>query len=387
MKANVRLGRILGVEIGLHFSWFVIALLITLSLTAQFHQQNPQWGEPVILGLSILTAVFFFAAIVLHELSHSVVAKARGLPVKSITLFALGGVAQVEKEAPDAKTEFFVAIVGPMASVVIGAICLFLAWLIGWSPLTTPDQPLPAMLAWLGYINFLLAAFNMIPGFPLDGGRVLRAVIWRLTGSPDRATRIASRTGEVVAMGFIMLGIVRFFGGAGFGGLWLAFIGWFLLDASRAAYVQIGLQDALRGVSVADVMERDCPTIDVDCDLQTLIDKYVIRSGRRCFVVVEGVNIAGLVTLHEVKEIERERWPRTTVGQVMLPFEKLHRTSPDTPISDALEAMAREDINQLPVASNGRLEGIVSREHIIRVFQARQELQIGRVLRKRGESE
>ncbi len=378
MKANVRLGRILGVEIGLHFSWFVIALLITLSLTAQFHQQNPQWGEPVIIGLSILTAGFFFAAIVLHELAHSVVAKARGLPVKSITLFALGGVAQVEKEASDAKTEFLVAIVGPLTSVVIGAICLILTSLIGWSPLKPPDQPLPAMLAWLGYINLLLAAFNMIPGFPLDGGRVLRAVIWWLTGNPDRATRIASRTGEVVATAFIVLGIVRFFGGAGFGGLWLAFIGWFLLDASRATYAQVGLLDALRGVSVADVMERDCPTIDGDCDLQTLVDKYVIRSGQRCFAVVESGHIIGLVTLHEVKEIERERWPRTTVHQVMRPFEKLHTTRPDTPIADALEAMARGDVNQLPVASNGRLEGFVSREHIVALVQARQELQAGR---------
>jgi Zn-dependent protease/predicted transcriptional regulator len=379
MKANIKLGRILGVEIGLHLSWFVIALLITLSLTAQFQQQNPGWGEPVIIGLSILTAVFFFAAIILHELAHSVVAKARGLPVKSITLFALGGVAQVEKEASDAKTEFLVAIVGPLTSIAIGAICLAMTWLIGWSPLKPPDQPLPAMLAWLGYINLLLAVFNMIPGFPLDGGRVLRSVIWWLTGDPTRATRIASRTGEAVATGFIVFGILRFFGGAGFGGLWLAFIGWFLLDASRATFAQIGLLEALGGVSVADVMERDFPTIDGDCDLQTLVDKYVIRTGRRCFAVVEGGNIKGLVTLHDVTGIERERWPRTTVHQVMRPFEKLHTTAPDAPIADALEAMAREDVNQLPVASNGRFDGMVSREHIIRLLQARQELQSGRM--------
>jgi predicted transcriptional regulator len=181
-----------------------------------------------------------------------------------------------------------------------------------------------------------------------------------------------------VATAFIVFGILRFFGGAGFGGLWLAFIGWFLLDASRATYAQISLVDALRGISVADVMERDCPTIDVDCDLQTLVDKYMIRSGQRCFAVVEGGQIAGLVTIHEVKEIERDRWPRTTVQEVMRPFEKLHTIGSNTPIAEALEAMAREDINQLLVASNGRLEGVVSREHIIRLLQARQELQAGR---------
>ena len=228
MKAQIKLGRIFGVQIGLHYSWFIIALLITLSLAAQFKVSNPDWSDGLRWGLAILTAVLFFAAIVAHELSHAAVAKARGLPVRSITLFALGGVAQIEKEAADAKTEFWMGIIGPITSLVIGAVCLAVTLALGWKPPEFPKNPLPAMLMWLGYINISLGIFNLVPGFPLDGGRVLRGIIWWITGDATRATRIASRIGQLIAFGFILLGLVRFFGGAGFGGLWIAFIGWFL---------------------------------------------------------------------------------------------------------------------------------------------------------------
>jgi Zn-dependent protease len=231
MKAQIKLGRIFGVEIGLHYSWFLIALLITLSLAEQFRVNNPGWGVNLRWALAVFTAVLFFAAIVAHELSHALVAKARGLPVRSITLFALGGVAQIEKEAADAKTEFWMGIIGPITSLVIGAICLALTLALGWTPPEFPKRPLPAMLMWLGYINIGLGIFNLIPGFPLDGGRVLRGILWWMTGNAKRATMIASRVGQFIAFAFIVLGIMRFFGGAGFGGLWIAFIGWFLLNA------------------------------------------------------------------------------------------------------------------------------------------------------------
>jgi CBS domain-containing protein len=249
---------------------------------------------------------------------------------------------------------------------------------MGWSPLSPPNRPLPAMLAWLGYINIALAVFNMIPGFPLDGGRVLRAIVWWLTGNQERSTRVAARLGQVVALGLIFLGIFRFFGGAGFGGLWLAFIGWFLLDASRSSYAQVSLVTALRGVLVADVMDRNCPVVSSDSDLQTLVDQYLMRTGRRCFAVVEAGKIVGLVTLHEVKEVERERWPHTTVHDVMRPLDKLHTTAPNAPLTSALEAMATQDVNQLPVTSNGHLEGVISRDRIFRLLQARSELRAGR---------
>src|SRR5437870_13654974 len=183
MKAQIKLFKIFGIQIGLHYSWLLIAELVVFSLAGQVACTNPKWGSTVIWGLAILTALLFFAAIVLHQFSHAAVAKARGLPVRSITLFALGGVAMIEKEASDAKTEFWMGIVGPITSILIGIICLGLAVALGWNPARLPTRPLPAMLMWLGYINILLAVFNMIPGFPLDGGRVLRAIVWWITGN------------------------------------------------------------------------------------------------------------------------------------------------------------------------------------------------------------
>lgn len=381
MEAQIKLGRIFGIEIGLHYSWLVIAFLITLSLAEHFRTTNPQWGAGVIWASAIATGLLFFAAIIAHELAHSFVAKKRGLPVRSIILFALGGVSQIEKEAADPKTEFWMGIAGPIASAVIGFGLLGIALAAGWSTgsgaaMSTPDTPLLAMLVWLGYINISLAVFNMIPGFPLDGGRVLRAILWWVTGKADRSTRIAARTGQLVAYGFIALGLIRFFGGAGFGGLWIAFIGWFLLDAARASYVQVGVTEALRGLRVRDVMDSDsdCPTVDGRTNLQTLADQHILRTGRRCFMVVENGRIAGLITTHELKQADRARWPYTTVDSVMRPLEQIRTVGPDSSVVEALERMGREDVNQLPVVSDGRLEGIISRGHVLQLLQMRAQL-------------
>lgn len=247
MQAQVKLGRIAGISIGLHYSWFIIALLITLSLADHFHTVTPPWSRTVVWLAAIVTGVLFFVALLLHELAHSLLAKARGLRVRAITLFALGGVSQIESEASDAKSEFWIAIVGPLTSVAIGLVCLGIARLTGWLPGTEPAVPALAVLLWLGYINIMLAAFNMIPGYPLDGGRVLRALIWWITKNADRSTQLASQVGQGVAFIFILLGLYRFFVGANFGGLWIAFIGWFLLDAARGSYAQVTVITGLRG--------------------------------------------------------------------------------------------------------------------------------------------
>lgn len=236
MRSTVKLGSISGIQIGLHYSWFVIAALIVLSLGGRFHQVNPGWSTGEVWIAALLTAVLFFVTLLLHELAHSLVAQARGLRVRAITLFALGGVSQIQEDSTDAKTEFWVAIAGPIASLMIGFGCLGIALGLGWQRSTEPQTAVTGVLVWLGYINLGLAAFNMVPGFPLDGGRVLRAIIWALTNDADRSTRIAARTGQVVALIFILDGIWRYFSGAGFGGLWIAFIGWFLMEAARASY-------------------------------------------------------------------------------------------------------------------------------------------------------
>ncbi|HET9533503.1 MAG TPA: site-2 protease family protein, partial [Blastocatellia bacterium] len=262
MKAHISLGRIFGVQVGLHFSWFIIALLVTFSLAGQFYLSNPGWGVGLVWASAIATGLLFFAALLAHELSHAVVARMRGLPVRGITLFALGGVAQTEKDAADAKTEFLVGIIGPITSTLIGLLCLGVAWAAGWPPLTTAHTPVLAILVWLGYINLLLALFNMIPGFPLDGGRVLRAIVWWRTGDVNRSTRIAAGVGQFVALGVILFGLVRSFGGAGLGGLWFVLIGWFLLDAARSSYAQVEISEMLDDVRVGDVMASDCRIID-----------------------------------------------------------------------------------------------------------------------------
>ena len=376
MEAQIKLGRIFGIKIGLHYSWLIIALLIAFSLAGHFGTAHPNWGQGVIWGMAIITAVLFFAAIVAHELSHALVARRRGLPVHSITLFALGGVAQFEKEAEDAKTEFLVSIVGPITSALIGFVCLMLAWLLGWTIMTEPTTPLMAMLVWLGYINVGLAIFNMLPGFPMDGGRVLRAFIWWYTGSAERAVRVASLTGQVVAFGFIVLGIYRFFAGAGFSGLWMAFIGWFLLNAAKATYAQQELTERLRGVRVGDLMTLDCTMVDGNDNLQTFVNDSLLHTGRRCFLVAEQGVVTGLITPNEVKGIAQARWPFTTVYEVMRPLDQLRTVTPETPVSEALEIIGREDINQLPALVNGRLAGMISRDQILRYLLTRAELKM-----------
>ena len=373
MESSIKLGRVFGIEIGLHYSWFLIALLITLSLVGQFHATQPQWGENVIWIAAVVTGLLFFSALILHELSHALTARSRGLPVGAITLFALGGVSRIQREPQSPGTEFLIGIVGPVTSALIGAACLLLAGGLGWSPGTDPSTPTRAVLVWLGYINFALAVFNLIPGYPLDGGRVLRALAWWATGDAARATRLAARGGQAVAYLFIVYGLLRFFAGDFLNGLWIAFIGWFLLNAAGASYGRIEMLERLRGLRVADVMERDCARIGSQARLQDLVDD-LLRSGRRCFVVVDGGAVVGLITPHEVKQVPRERWGEVAVAEAMRPLGQLRTVTPDSSVADSLEIMAHEDVHQLPVVAGGRLEGVMSRGDVMRVLKTRHQL-------------
>ncbi|MGA8440616.1 MAG: site-2 protease family protein [Candidatus Sulfotelmatobacter sp.] len=376
MKSQIKLGTVFGVELGLHYSWLVIALLITFSLVAQFHAVNRNWSDVVVWGTAIITGVLFFACLFAHELSHAIVAKASGIPVHKITLFLLGGVAQIEKEASDAKTEFWMAIVGPVTSGALGLILLILARLSGWAPWTSPTTPGTALLVWLAYINLGLGAFNMIPGFPLDGGRVLHAILWWAMDDAERSTRAAAFVGQLIAVLFIAFGILRFFQGAGLGGLWIAFIGWFLLQAASATYMQVKSRTLLRGLRVKDVMSTDCYTIDPETSVQDFVHEQLLRSGRRCFLVVQEGHLLGLITPNEVRSVEPRAWPFTAVRSVMRSANNVHFVSPDMPAMEALETMGREDVNQLPVMSDGRVQGIVSRAHVLQVLRSSAELKL-----------
>ncbi|MER3430798.1 MAG: peptidase M50 [Blastocatellia bacterium] len=376
MESQIRLGRIFGIQVGLHYSWLIIAVLISLSLAGYFSQMHPQWGQSVIWAISIITAVLFFLSILLHELAHAAVARGRGLPVNTITLFALGGVANIEEEPEDPKTEFWMAIVGPGTSALIGAVCLGAARLAGWMANTDPERPLLSMLVWLGYVNLGLAIFNLIPGFPMDGGRVLRAIAWWISGSAAKATRVASISGQLIAIGFIIIGLLQFFNGAGFGGVWLAFIGWFLLSAAKATFFHSELKEKLKGVSVGDLMSPECALVDGNANLERFVDEHLLRSPSRCFIVVQGGAPAGLITLNEVKSVERNLWKFKTTSDVMKPFEDILTVSPNLPALDAFELIGRNGINQLPVLENGALKGIISREQILNYIFMRDELKL-----------
>jgi Zn-dependent protease/CBS domain-containing protein len=369
MRSNIRLGKVFGIQVGLHYSWFLIALLIAFSLNAQFHVANPAWSAGLVLSLAIATAILFFVSLLLHELAHSLVAQAHGIPVREITLFALGGVSQIEGESPDAKTEFRIAIVGPLMSALIGLLCVGTVYL-----LPRVVTPLTAMLTWLGYINFGLAAFNLVPGYPLDGGRVLRSLLWWKSGSAEKATRTAALTGQAVGGAFVALGIVQFFFGANFGGLWIVFIGWFLIQAAGETRRQAGLKRAFENVRVGDIMSHDCATVDGRQSVQDLVER-LFKSGRRCFVVMEDGQVAGLVTSHEIRQVNRSQWPVTLVDSVMRPLEGLHAVPPDTPLGNALQVMAKENVNQLPVMSNSHLDGVLSRAEVLNYLQTRAELE------------
>ncbi len=376
MDANVTLGRIHGIEIRLHLSWFALALLLVLSLSAHFEAAHPDWDRAVVVLSSVVTSLLFFVTLLLHELSHATVARRNDLPVDSITLFALGGVARIRKDAATASTEFWMALAGPVVSAMIGSLALALAFALGWSPASEPSTPPLATLVWLGYINLSLAAFNMIPGFPLDGGRVLRAALWWLTRDPGRATRAAALVGQGVGGVFIFIGLLRFFGQEGLAGLWMALIGWFLLSAAGATLEQSRAWQRLQGVRVGDVMARDCAAVDGGTSVQEFVERHLLRPGPPCFVVLEDGRAAGLVTAEEVKSMRRERWPFVTVESIMLPLDSLKAVSAETPLRESLEAMVEENVHQLPVIEDGHLEGVVSRGSILGFLKRRAELHL-----------
>lgn len=371
MEASVRLGRILGIPIGLHSSWFLIFALMTWSLAVSyFPTEYPFLPKGAYWALGAVTSLLFFGSVLIHELGHAAVALRNRIPVRGITLFIFGGVAQIEKEPPNAGAEFRVAIAGPLASLGLAAGFAGLWWL----GQAVPYLAVPSM--WLMRINLTLALFNLIPGFPLDGGRILRAAVWRFAKDFYRATQVATFTGQVVAFGFIALGMFLILGGNFINGLWLAFIGWFLQNAAAATYAQIDMQRSLRDVTVAQVMSSDCPLIPIDISLQQLVDEYILTGGRRCFFVTENDRLRGLLTLSDVTKVPKGDWPKTTVGQMMLSWEQMVRVEPGMPLLSALQAMDDANINQVPVVAGGQLLGLLSREQVLRYIRLRAELGI-----------
>ena len=366
--SGIRIGQIFGIPIYLHPSWFIIFLLITVSLRTQFTSQHPSWTPAQHWTLGIITSVLFFASVVFHELSHSVVALSYRIPVKSITLLVFGGVSTIERDASSAKQEFNIAISGPLSSLFLAG-CF---WLVGHYG--HGNEMVASASMWLYGINLLLGLFNLVPGFPLDGGRVLRAITWGITGDFAKATRIASNAGRVIAYLMILVGVWEALNGNWVGGLWTAFIGWFLLSAAQETLAQTTLRSTFTGVRAEDIMTRDIPTVARDISLEEYVQE-VLRTGRRCHIVTGAGRPVGLVTLHAVRSIPREEWGSTSIQAAMLPLSQIHSAAPDEPTLGVLERMQKEDINQMPVISDGQIVGMIDRDSILRALRTR--LQIG----------
>ncbi len=369
MRSSFRIARIAGIDIGVHWSWFFIFFLLTWSLsTAVFDDDDT--SEVARWTAGTITSVVFFGSVLLHELSHSLVARRLGLPVRSITLFVFGGVSNLERESDTAKHEFWIAIVGPLTSLALAV--LFLAV---WATLGQRFDAIEGPTGWLALINSSLFVFNMMPGFPLDGGRVLRSVVWWRNGNHLRATAIASRTGVWLAWALIAVGVVIIFVGGFVSGLWLILIGWFLRNASEASYAQTVMEDVLQGLYARDVATTDYEIVPPDLDLQTLVTEYVLRHHQRTFPVVVAGHLQGLITLPDVKAVPQADWPTTSVYRAMRPADKLFVVRPETPLQETVAMMAEHDVNQLPVLdSYGELLGMVFRADVLRLIQLRSEI-------------
>ena len=368
-RQNIPLGRILGIRIGLDYSWFAIFALLTWMLASSYYPAEfKHWSPLLYWSMGAVTAVMLFTSVLLHELGHSVVALWYRIPVRSITLFLFGGVAQIGAEPPSATAEFRIAIAGPLVS--LGLAILFYAV----QPLVAGMEPLWGLAKYLAYINLALVVFNLIPGYPLDGGRVFRAIVWALTGNMRRATLIAAKVGRFFAFLFIFAGVWQMFSGNLGGGLWIAFIGWFLDNAASAQVAQVTFQGLLLGHKVSQVMSTHCGTVSAGLTLQELVDEHVLGNGQRCFLVNRGDDTIGLMTLHRIKEVPRLEWATTRVGQVLLPMEQVKSIDADSELWAALQNMDRDGVNQLPVTRAHRVIGMLSREDVITFLHTLQEL-------------
>lgn len=371
--AGFRIAKILGIPIYLDATWLLIFGLITYMLAMDFRQLHPQWAPAEHWSLGILTSLLFFGSVLFHELAHSVVALHYKIPVHSITLFLFGGIASIGREPAKPIQEFNIAIAGPLASFL-------LAGAFGAMTLLFPSaQMVRALAKILGWSNFILAVFNLAPGFPLDGGRIFRAIVWGITKNFSRATLIAGSSGRVVAYALMGIGGYQaFYRHDWYSGLWLGVIGLYLLNAAQQSIAQMTIREALAGLHASDVMSHEVPTIGGHITLEEY-GAEVLRTGRRCHLVLSGDRLVGMMNVHTLNAVPREQWANNSVQSAMIPRDKIQWTSPDEPLLKLLERLLTADINQMPVVSGAadeapQIVGIVTRDSILRVMQTHSEL-------------
>ncbi len=369
---GIRLGKILGFEIRLDWSWMFIFFLVVYTLAVGwFPMRHPNFSSPVNWVLGIVAALLLFVSVLVHELTHSVMSRRYGTEVKGITLFLFGGVSQTADEPKKPSEEFWMAIAGPISSLVLAAIFYSLrqtGLMAGW------PEPVVAILYYLAFINVLLGLFNLIPGYPLDGGRVFRSIIWGATNNIEKATRYASYVGQAFGFMLIAFGFFNVLGGGFIGGLWLIFIGWFLAGAARSSYEQLMLRQALSGIPVEQVMTTDVPVIPAEMSIREFVDEHLLHNDYSCYPVIEGTEIVGVVGAEEVRSMPSAEWQVATVGQIAHRVNGAYKISKDQDAWDALTQIATENACRLMVMEGDRLAGTIGKDSIYRLVQTKIKL-------------
>lgn len=380
VRTTFSLFRFRGIDVNVHVSWLIVFALVTWSIAMGFVPQLlPAVTQAEAWVIGVISALLLFASVLIHELAHSIVAISRGLPVHSITLFLFGGVSNLTADSKDPRSEFLIAIVGPMTSFVIAGVALLVSTL----PL---DERLGVVASYLVVVNSLLGAFNLVPGFPLDGGRVLRSIVWRATGSVRRATEVAASAGQLVGLALVALGVLGVLEGDLLGGLWTAAIGLFLQNAAGSSAQQLAVDERLRNVRVRDAFTPDPGTALPELTISELIEHHILGRKRRAVLVAERGRLVGIVTVGDLQHVPAARRGDTTVRDVMTGLEAIVSTSPGASLREAAEILARHEFDQLPVVEDGRPLGAVTRADIVREFQIREALDLaGRQVMGRGQ--
>jgi Zn-dependent protease/CBS domain-containing protein len=380
---GTRVGRLFGIDIRVDWSWAFVFILLTWNLISVFANWHPEWTRTGTFVVAVAASLLFFVCILLHELAHSLVAMAHGTRVRSITLFLFGGVSNIEREPSSPSAEILTAIVGPITSILLGLGFGWVAAAITASHVETADSaleafrrlgPMGTLLAWLGPINVVIGLFNLVPAFPLDGGRVLRAILWAAARDLRKATRWAAMIGALIGWFFVAAGIGMSFGahvpffGTGLGsGLWLAFIGWFIVTAANQTNARMALDEALSGMTVAQLMQRNVPTVPPELGLDVVVQDYLVRGSDRAVAVVRDDRLLGLVCIADIRKVPPDQWSAIRAADVMRAVDGLTTTAPNRPLSEAFEDMARRDVDQIPVVvASGQLVGMLRRRDITR---------------------
>ena len=380
-RRGFMLARLFGIEVRLDWSLAIVFALVTVNLGAGvLPSWHPAWGRTGVWAGAVIASVLLFCSLLAHELSHALVARTQGVQVHTVTLFLFGGVAHLEGEPPSPKAEFLIAAVGPLTSFVIGGVLTALgAWLAlpqlqlmeGASAEETVAifagmGPGVTLLLWLGPLNLILGLFNLVPGFPMDGGRVLRSFLWAVTRDLLKATRWASYTGQFVGFSLMAWGVLGLMRGAVGGGLWMMLIGWFVNGAARASYQQQLLKHTLEAVPVSKLMrtrlDRVWPTLTLD----DFVRDHVMADDQTSWPVEQDGVLLGLCTFDDVRRVPREKWPYTQVGQIMTPTSELSALAPEAGAEKALEELAKREVEQLPVLDHGHLLGLIRRKDLLR---------------------